>query len=189
MNFDTNLFFFFNNLAGQSKAVDFIIIFFAHYLAFILIGIMVAYILFHNHPFKEKVATGISALLAGWIARYGIGTPIRFLWHRPRPFLSHHVHQLLSENSYSFPSGHSTFFFAFSTIVYFHHKKLGIFFYAATVCMTIARIMAGVHYPSDILAGAVIGITCGWLTCKYISPRLGIRVIRKEMVRDRKKIW
>lgn len=187
MNFDTNLFFFLNNFAGQSKMMDFIIVFFAQYLAFILIGIMVAYILFHHHPFKEKIMTGVSALLAGLIARYGMGTPIRFFWHRPRPFLSHQVHQLLSENSYSFPSGHSTFFFAFSTIVYFHHRKLGIFFYIATICVTIARVMAGVHYPSDIVAGAVIGIACGFLTSKYISPLLGVK--SRKIVRDRKKIW
>lgn len=180
MNIDTTIFFFFNNFVGQSKMGDFLIIFFAEYLAYILLGIMVLYILFHNYPFREKIMTGVSALLAGWIARYGVTEHIRMFWNRPRPFISHNVHQLLSENSYSFPSGHSTFFFAFSTIIYFHHKKLGIFFYGATICMTLARVMAGVHYLSDIIAGAVVGIISAWVTCKYINPMLGIKITNRK---------
>jgi undecaprenyl-diphosphatase len=130
------------------------------------------YLLYSAYSYREKIVVGLSALMAGLISRYAIGSTIRFLWHRPRPFVTLHVHQLIAESSYSFPSGHSTFFFAFSTIVYCYNKKLGIFFYVATALMTIGRIMAGVHYPSDILAGAVIGIICGWFTFKYITPLL-----------------
>lgn len=180
MNLDLSIFFFLNNIAGKSTIIDSVIVFFAYYLAFILVGIMVLYILFNDHSFKEKIVTGVLILLAGLIARWGVTEPIRWLWNRPRPFLSHQVHQLLTENSYSFPSGHSTLFFAFSTIIYFHYKRLGIFFYIATICMTIARIMAGVHYPSDIVAGAVVGITCAWLTCKYLNPLLGIKISNRK---------
>lgn len=172
MNLDTSIFFWFNDFAGQSATANLIIIFFAEYLAYILCAILLLYVLFHHHPLKEKIITGVSALLAGLIARFGFGSTIRFFWHRPRPFLSYDVHKLISESSYSFPSGHSTFFFAFSTVVYFHNKKLGIFFYIATVCMTLARIMAGVHYPSDILAGMIIGTLCGWFVSKKVTPVL-----------------
>ena len=97
-----------------------------------------------------------------------VAETIRYFIHRPRPFLSHEVHQLLSEVSYSFPSGHATFFFALSTGIFFYHRKLGILFYVSTVCMVIGRVISGIHYPSDIVAGAIIGIICGWFTCRYL---------------------
>jgi undecaprenyl-diphosphatase len=172
MNIDSNIFFFFNNFAGRNKTLDLVIVFFAEYLAYILILLFFGYLIRSAYLNKEKIIAALSALLAGGIARYGIGSPIRFLWHRPRPFLTYHVHQLIAETSYSFPSGHSTFFFAFSTVAYLYNRKLGVFFYVATILMTLGRIAAGVHYPSDILAGAVIGILCGWLTFRYITPIL-----------------
>ncbi len=176
--FDTYLFFFLNNFAGKSTAIDFIIIFFAHYLAYFLSLLLLLYILFNKQTYKQKILFTATTLLAGLFARYDVAETLRYFWHRPRPFVSHHATQLLSESSYSFPSGHSTFFFALSTVVYLYHKKLGVFFYVATVCMTIGRVVSGVHYPSDIVAGAIIGIICGLLTCRYIMP--WISAILKE---------
>ena len=74
------------------------------------------------------------------------------------------VHQLLPETSWSFPSGHATFFFAMATAIYLYNKKWGIFFFAATVLMTVSRVVSGIHYPFDIIGGAVIGIAVAYLT-------------------------
>lgn len=57
----------------------------------------------------------------------------------------------------SFPSGHAAFFAALSVAVYYYHRKLGALFVLATVGIGLARIIAGVHYPLDILAGFVLG--------------------------------
>jgi undecaprenyl-diphosphatase len=176
MNLDILLFFFLSNFAGQNRAIDFVIVFFAQYLSFVLFGLMVLYILFYPSPKKKKkIMIVFLATLAGIIARFGITELIRLFWHRPRPFLSHHVYQLLNETSYSFPSGHSAFFFAFSTMIYFYHKRLGYFFYVATVVMTVARVMAGAHYPSDIVGGAIVGTLSAWFTYKYIYPKLRMK--------------
>jgi undecaprenyl-diphosphatase len=177
--FDTHLFFFLNNFAGKSTAIDFIIIFFAHYLAYFLSLLLLLYILFNKQTYKQKILFTATTLLAGLFARYDIAETLRYFWHRPRPFVSHHATQLLSESSYSFPSGHSTFFFALSTVVYLYHKKLGILFYVATIFMTIGRVIAGVHYPSDIVAGAIIGIICGLLTYRYIMPWISTMLMER----------
>ena len=42
--------------------------------------------------------------------------------------------------------------------IYFYNKKWGIVFFVAAILMALARIVAGVHYPLDILGGAAVGI-------------------------------
>ncbi len=158
MSLDTQLFFLLNNLAGQSPLFDEIIVFLASYPGYILIVLFLALVFFSHYSKPEKLqillVTGISVI----IARFGITELIRFFYHRPRPFIDLPVNQLLTSNEWSFPSGHATFFFALATAVYLYNKKWGIVFYIATILMTISRVVAGVHYPSDIIGGAVIGI-------------------------------
>jgi len=86
------------------------------------------------------------------------------------------VHKLISvsavENLQSFPSGHAIFFFALSTVIYSFNKKLGIFFLAFSTLMSIARIFVGVHWPSDILAGAILGTIIG-VIIKWVYKNYG----------------
>lgn len=153
MAFDTQLLYLLNNVAGQSPFLDGIIVFFATYLAYILILIFLVLVLFSHYQKREKweilLVTGISAV----IARFGITELIRFFYHHPRPS----VYQLLAENSWSFPSGHAMFFFALATAIYLYNKRWGFWFYIAAVLIGVARVMAGVHYPSDIVGGAILG--------------------------------
>lgn len=158
MALDTQLFYLLNNLAGQSPFLDVAIVFFASYLAYILVALFLILLLFSQYSKRKKLQilliTGISAI----IARFGIVELIRFFYQRPRPFLDLTVNQLLTSNEWSFPSGHATFFFAIATIIYFYNKKWGIGFFIAIILMTIGRVVAGIHYPSDIVGGALIGI-------------------------------
>lgn len=68
------------------------------------------------------------------------------------------VTQLINESGYSFPSGHAAFYFALSMAVYLYNKKLGVILFVVSLIMGIARIYAGVHWPSDILGGIVVGV-------------------------------
>jgi len=104
------------------------------------------------------------AILAAVLARFGITELIRFFWERPRPFIENNVNLLLSHSATgSFPSGHAAFFFALSAVVYFYNKKTGFFFFLASFLISISRVFCGVHWPSDIIAGAAIGIFSGWI--------------------------
>lgn len=159
MAFDTQLFYALNDLAGKSSFFDWIVVFFASYLAYILVALFLAFLLFSQYSKREKLIifliTGISAV----IARLGVTEFIRLFYHRPRPFLALQVNQLLTSNEWSFPSGHATFFFAMATAIYLYNKKWGVFFFTAAILMTISRVIAGIHYPSDIVGGAIIGVT------------------------------
>ena len=149
-----------NGLAGQWAYADAAGIFFAKYLGYVLIGLV--FLLFFR---KREVI--LSALLAAIVARLGMVELIRWLWERPRPFIENNVNLLLSHGiEPSFPSGHAAFYFALSTIVYFHNKKAGILFFVASFLIAVSRVFVGVHWPSDVLAGALIGIFSGWLVVK-----------------------
>ena len=176
-NLDLSVFYSLNNIAGWSPFVRLIIVFFAVYLAFILPIALLILILRESSSWSEKIHKSGIILLSAGVSR-GVATVIRFFYHRPRPFLSHEVYQLFPESSYSFPSGHSTFFFAFAFAIYLYNKKWGIWFLIATIFITIARVMAGVHYPSDILSGAIIGFVTAFLAVKYLSSPLK-RLINK----------
>src|SRR5205823_5132954 len=90
---------------------------------------------------------------------------------RFRPFVNNSVHFLISYDPHatSFPSGHASFYFALSTIIYGYHKKAGAFFYLASFLIVMARIFVGVHWPSDVVAGATIGIFMGWALNKIFK--------------------
>jgi len=171
MVFDIELFYLLNNLAGQSPFLDSVIVFLASYLPYLVVGIFLVLIFFSAYSRREKIEILLVTGIAVLIARFGITELIRLFVHRPRPFLTLPVHQLLTDSAWSFPSGHVTFFFALSTAVYLYNKKWGIGFFIATVFITVSRVIAGIHYPSDILGGAVIGITVAYVTF-YIVRRM-----------------
>lgn len=173
MAWDLQLFYALNNLAGQSPVTDAIIVAIASYLPYALVAGFALYLCFkRSWSVKQKLFSFSTAIAAALVARIAIGSPIRFFFPRQRPFLTNIVHQLIAEHAPSFPSGHSLFFFAFSTAVFFVNKKLGILFYALTILICMARVAAGIHYPSDIIAGAVLGILSAYIVVRVIVPRI-----------------
>ncbi|MFZ3044208.1 MAG: phosphatase PAP2 family protein [Minisyncoccia bacterium] len=166
--FDTQLFFLLNSLVGKSTFVDGIIIFCASYLAYILVALLLALVFFSSYSRYKKLEILVAVATSSIIARLGVTEIIRAFYHRPRPFSVFPTHQLITDSAWSFPSGHATFFFAMATALYLYNKKWGIGFFLATILITVSRVIAGVHYPSDILGGALIGILVGYLTVFFI---------------------
>ncbi len=74
---------------------------------------------------------------------------------------------------YSFPSGHTAIAFAASVPVFIiSDKRLGVIMIIFSVLMALSRIYVCVHYPTDVIGGAVIGILCGVVTGMVIYPKL-----------------
>jgi undecaprenyl-diphosphatase len=164
---DLYIFQLINGLAGKCPVFDCLGLFFAEYLGYVLILIL-AILLFKNFRGYFKMAAG--ALIAAILARFGIAELIRFLVPRSRPFVENSVNLLLNhEASLSFPSGHAATFFAVSTVVYYFNKKLGIWFFVSSFLISFFRVFCGVHWPSDILAGALVGLFSGWLVVKALK--------------------
>ncbi len=159
-----------NDLAGKSVCIDSLGIFFAEYLGYFLVAILFLFLLKNSKKYRPIVIKG---LISAFFARFGITELIRFLWDRSRPFVENNVNLLLNHPATSsFPSGHAAFYFGLSTIVYFYNKKLGILFLISSSLISISRVFVGVHWPSDVLAGAIVGIFSGILIYKLSKIKL-----------------
>jgi membrane-associated phospholipid phosphatase len=60
--------------------------------------------------------------------------------------------------TYSFPSGHATVSFACATVLALAVPRLRVPLIVLAVLISFSRVYVGVHYPGDVLAGAVLGI-------------------------------
>ena len=175
-------FYFFNlinQFAGRFVWLDGVIIFLADRFSYVLFGSLILFLIKDYKKYRSMV---IKAVAAGPIAWFGISELIKLIWVSPRPFVQNQVNLLLTHRpDGSFPSSHASFFFAISTVVFFYNKKAGIVFYIASFLIGFSRVFVGIHWPSDILAGALVGIISGWLVNKifhsffkrgrYISSR------------------
>lgn len=146
---------------------DLWIVFFAKYFPYIVAGLFVVFALTRSQARKVRILLFCEGAAAALISR-GAVEAIRLFIHRPRPFVADtSIVPLISETSFSFPSGHAAFFFALATTVYLHDKRLGVWFFLAAAAIGAARVLAGVHYPTDILGGAVLGVAVGWWVHRF----------------------
>ena len=78
---------------------------------------------------------------------------------RPRPFRACPGFRecARSLDEYSFPSGHTLHSVACSVILTAYYPVLGFFVWPFTVLVAVSRVVLGLHYPSDVIVGALIG--------------------------------
>ena len=157
MNIDLYLFNLINGFAGRWPWLDYLGIFLAKYFEYVL---WLCLLLFLVLGLKKYWKMAASAVFSAIISRFVLAEIIRLIWFRPRPFALFNFIPLIQQSpaEASFPSGHASFYFAFSTIVYLYNKNVGILFYIASFLIALSRVFAGVHWPSDILSGAILGI-------------------------------
>lgn len=150
-----NLLFSFSH---QFKWLDFLIVVCAKYIAyFVVVAVICAIYYAWSNKKNNEAILYILAFFSAGVGRV-IAEGIRFFYHHMRPPTALNILPLFSETSYSFPSGHAVFFFALAMGVYFAHKKFGRILFVVAVIIGVSRVMAGVHWPFDILAGAILGI-------------------------------
>ena len=115
------------------------------------------------------VATG----LAVW-ASDSLGATLKEFIARDRPCHAlNNVKDIAScSNSFSFPSNHAINSFTVATIISLTYKNLAFFLYIAALLIGYSRIYLGVHYPADVLAGALCGILIGYAGYKHIYLKI-----------------
>lgn len=171
MGLDIKLLYFLNDFTGQSRLFDVLVVFLASYLQYFIIVTFLLMLYFSASLKGKKIRVLGVTIIAAIVARLGVTELIRFFYHRPRPFIDHQLRVLVSENRWSFPSGHSAFFFAMATAIYLYNKKWGVGFFVAAVLINVSRVIAGVHYPSDILGGLVVGILTAYVVFYLLESK------------------
>ncbi|MEK7193801.1 MAG: phosphatase PAP2 family protein [Patescibacteria group bacterium] len=126
---------------------------------------------------RQRIYFASLAALSVILSRGVITEAIRFLYPKLRPFAVLSIEPLINHSSSgSFPSGHSAAFFALAFVLLFFNKKWGWRFLGMALIMGLARIFVGVHWPSDILGGAVIGLISVIIIRKLLpSPEAKIK--------------
>lgn len=109
------------------------------------------------------VATYLRAAAAAGLG-YAGNALIALLFFRPRPFVTLGIASLIGmpATAKSFPSDHATLAFAIAGTLAFAlpHRRWQFFTVAALIAL--GRVMVGVHYPTDVLAGALVGLCWAW---------------------------
>lgn len=145
-----------HNEAIANNALSVIAVFGAHYLPFLVAFFSVLFVLS-----QKNRATSFIGIYGSVAVAMIVLLAIQILVGRDRPYeviLS--IKPLIGHPlGFSFPSGHAVFFSALASGVYLTNKKTGLIFAFCAVFIGISRIAVGVHWPSDILIGLLLGWT------------------------------
>lgn len=135
---------------------DIIIEFFATFFIWILYSGLLYLWVIDGKVLKEEV---IHAIFAGGVA-FIIVYAIKHFYPTLRPFMinGEKIDVLIPPSDSAFPSSHTALAFSLAVTIFTHDKKVGWFYLLGALLIGIARVLANVHYPVDILGGAFIGI-------------------------------
>jgi len=192
--FDLRGFHLLNSLTGRNPVMDFLIIFFANYsLELYALLFILAWLILPKREVNRR-HTLVVMVISGTVG-LAVNALIAHVWFRPRPFTvlpKGTFSQLIPHTAdASFPSDHTTGSFGFAAASWGKADYwVRISFTLLAFLTALARICAGVHWPTDVLAGMVIGSLCGQLMWRFspmLQPltNLGLRIFKFGQFRDR----
>ena len=118
---------------------------------------------------KKYRKIGISLAINIGINTIACNLILKPIVQRLRPYILNEYITLIvppERDFFSFPSGHSMFAFGAATIIFIYNKKLGIFMYLLATMIAFSRLYLYVHFPTDVMIGAAIGILLAMLSYK-----------------------
>ena len=127
----------------------------------------------HEKTLIRNAYTGLATIAING----GITLALKYSVNRDRPFVTYpDIIQKSKAGSPSFPSGHTSSAFATATSLSLVYPKWYIIAPSYTWAGTVgySRMHLGVHYPSDVLVGALVGAGSAWLT-HAVNKKLNIK--------------
>jgi undecaprenyl-diphosphatase len=126
----------------------------------------------------QRLRLACTAALASAGVGLLLNQAIGHLWARDRPYVAHPDSLTLfgaRSHDPSFPSDHATAAFAIAAAVLFFSPRAGRVFLVAAAAIAFSRVLIGVHYPSDVAAGALTG-TAAAIAIGTLGRALVVRV-------------
>jgi undecaprenyl-diphosphatase len=113
---------------------------------------------------KGRIVTGL-VLFVFILANLLSSNLMKPIFSRARPYMFFSYISPLVESSprYSFPSTHATNIFATMLLLSFYYRRFLLLNLFIACIVSFSRVYVGVHYPSDIVAGAILGMACAFL--------------------------
>lgn len=161
---DASLLIWLNGLSGNIKSFDDLMRLIASdYLMPLVFSLSMFGLWFSGKTSSQRMTYQLTALMG--ISALSISNVvvwlINSLWDRPRPFLDHPDELNLlfySPTDPSFPANPVAIGFAVAMAAWTVNRKFGLWLFAAASLYGFSRVYVGVFYPTDIVAGALVGI-------------------------------
>ncbi|WP_243526792.1 undecaprenyl-diphosphatase [Bacillus pseudomycoides] len=167
--FNIDAFRWINDLGKQYSSLNPIMVFVAEYMLYALVLGVLIYWFTRNNKNRMMIIQGGLAFIVAEI----IGKIVGQFHSHYQPFaVLPKVNQLVEhEIDNSFPSDHTILFFSICFSIWLVRKKEGWLWLMLAFCVAISRIWVGVHYPIDVVTGALVGIISA-LFVYWIAPKL-----------------
>lgn len=120
---------------------------------------------------KDTRKAGLGILLALLFSLLVVNVFLKDFVARPRPCWRNPMVDMLIAipSDYSFPSGHSSSSFAAATVIFLWNRKWGVWALLGAALMAATRLYFYVHYPTDVLAGILLGVIFGLISWKILT--------------------
>lgn len=127
------------------------------------------------------VALGFSGVIGDW-------------FYRDRPFVAHHVFLLIQHlANASFPSDHATGAFVIAATIWIFRRREGWAWLFIAACIGVSRVWVGVHYPSDVIVGACLGVLTSAVVHQLLNRSLPLNNLLQSGIgvyeKIERKIW
>jgi undecaprenyl-diphosphatase len=135
-----------------------------------------------DRKWKLAAASSLAAAAVGLL----VNRVIVAVHHRDRPYAAHHVARIFGPRKpdASFPSDHATAAIAIATAVLLIDVRAGLLFATLAALIAVGRVVVGEHYPGDVLASALIGVTAAFVVVRLARPVLSFLVRLVERATD-----
>lgn len=130
---------------------------------------------------KKKGKRATTLLVVAYLLSRLVALILKVITNRPRPYLAYPDLQVLGDATLSsFPSGHAILVTALAFVLGNKYEDWQWWLWIVVVLVGISRMYMGLHYPTDVAAGIIIGLAIGYFTTslerayeKYKSGGMG----------------